>query len=366
MRRGQRPRWLRPSTVVAAFSGIALLLLLATHAWDPEFFATRGPQWTRHYPAMQKSASDGIIFHALASRPAEAVERLAAYRVNRILYPMLAWLLALGQPGLAAWTLVLVNWAAITLGTELMHRLIERRGGSSWWALGYGAWVGLGLALLHDTAEPATYLAALLGVWLLDRERPVLASAAFLAALLGRETALLLVGPYLVAAGRGRRGIGRWLPVAVVLGLWLGWLASTALWIGRSQPAPGVLGLPFLGYRATRGTDLPVTLVFVLLPAVVVVAYAARRLIRAPARPELWAALANGVLVIVLGTRVAGLLWHSGRVATGLVAATLLAVPLGRGASPLGRALAALYAVSAVWTIAVVARFLFWGVLSLE
>src|SRR5262245_2852166 len=113
---------------------------------------------------MRKSAADGVFFLEMASRPAEAVQRLAAYRVNRILYPTLAWLLALGQPGLAAWTLVLVNWAAIALGTELMNQLIERQGRSRWWALAYGAWVGLGLALLHDTAEPATYLAALLGI----------------------------------------------------------------------------------------------------------------------------------------------------------------------------------------------------------
>jgi hypothetical protein len=355
----------RPATVVAVFYAVMLTLLLATHAWDPEFFATRGPQWLRHYPTMQRP-SDGLIFYELASHPAEAVQHLRAYRVNRILYPMLAWLLALGQPGLVAWTLVLVNWAAIALGTELMHRLLERRGASPWNALAYGAWVGLGLALLHDTAEPTTYLAALLGIWLLDRGRPVLASTAFLASLLGRETALLLSGPYLLTVAGNKRGAGRWLPAAVVLGLWLTWLATMGLWLGRPQPAPGVLGLPFLGYRATRGTDLPVTVVHLLLPAVIVIVYAARRLASAPTRPELWAALANGMLVIALGTPNAALLWHSGRVATGLVVATLLAVPLGRGSPPLGRALAALYATSAVWTIAVAARYAFWNVISLK
>lgn len=357
-------RWLRPATIIATFYGVALALLLATHAWDPLFFATLGPEWARHDPAMRRRA-DGFIFHELASNPAEAVQRLPAYRVNRILYPMLAWLLALGQPGLVAWTLVLVNGAAIVLGTELMHRLLDRRGGSPWGALAYGAWVGLGLALLHDTAEPTTYLAALLGIWWLDRERPVLAGAAFLASLLGRETALLLSGPYLVAAGGGKRGAARWLPAVVVLGLWLTWLTATALWVGRPQPVPGTLGLPFLGYRATRSLDLPVTIIHLLIPAVLVVGYAARRLARAPERPELWAALANGILVIVLGTPVTGLLWHSGRVSTGLVAATLLAVPLGRGAPPLGRALAVLYTTSAGWTIAVVVRYLFWDVISL-
>jgi hypothetical protein len=357
--------WVRPATVVTVFYGVVLALLLSTHAWDPEFFATRGPQWLRHYPTMQ-FPSDGLIFHELASHPAEAVRHLRAYRVNRILYPMIAWLLALGQSGLVAWTLVLVNLAAIALATELMHRLLERRGASPWNALAYGAWVGLGLALLHDTAEPATYLAALFGIWLIDRRRPVLASAAFLAALLGRETALLLCGPYLVAAGRGKRGPSRWLPAALVLGLWLMWLTVIALWLGRPFPSSGVLGFPFIGYRATRGADLPATLVFLLLPAVIVTVYAARHLAMRPDRAELWAALANGILVILLGPRVIGLLWHSGRVATGLVVASLLSVPLGHSSPKLGRALAMLYAASAVWTIAVAARYAFWDVIAFK
>jgi hypothetical protein len=357
--------WLRPTTVVALFYGVVLMLLLATHSWDPLFFATLGPEWARHDPTGSKRA-DGSTFYALARDPIESARRHGAYRLSHVLYPLLARLLALGQPELIAWTLVLVNWAAIVLGTELMHRLLARHGAPSWTALAYGAWGGLGLALLHDTAEPTAYLAALLGIWCLDRGRLVLASGAFLASLLGREILVFLVGPYLLAAGRSRRGARRWLPAIVVLVLWLTWLAATNRWVGRSQPPSGAFHLPFLGYGATRSVDLPFTLVQIVVPAVLVTAYAARRLAKDPRRPALWAALANGLLVLMLGPRVTELLWHSGRVSTGLVAASLLALPLGRGSEPLGRVLALVYMTSVSWTIAVTVRYLMWDQISLR
>ena len=180
----------RPAWLVGAGYGLVLLLLLATHDWDPRFFATLGPQWLRHDRENRK-ASDGILFHAIAEQPF-GHGMASAYRRERILYPLLAHVLALGRPTLIPWTLVLANWAAIVLGTEILTRLLRRARAPEWIAIAYGAWAGLGLALLKDTAEPVTYLSALLGIWWLTRERKWLGYAALLGALLGRETALLL------------------------------------------------------------------------------------------------------------------------------------------------------------------------------
>src|SRR5262245_61626678 len=103
----------RPALLVGATYGLALLLLLATHAGDPRFFATLGPQWLRHDPGGGKAA-DGIIFHAIALEPFGG-EIASAYRRERILYPLLAHVLALGRPALVPWALVLLNWLAIVV-----------------------------------------------------------------------------------------------------------------------------------------------------------------------------------------------------------------------------------------------------------
>jgi hypothetical protein len=50
---------IRPASIVAGFYGLLLFLLLSTHAWDPLFFATLGPQWARHDPGGAKAADGG-------------------------------------------------------------------------------------------------------------------------------------------------------------------------------------------------------------------------------------------------------------------------------------------------------------------
>jgi hypothetical protein len=63
--------WWRPSLVAAAFYGALTIALLATHAWDPRFFATVGPEWQRHDPRLAKQA-DGMIFFNYAVDPMAA------------------------------------------------------------------------------------------------------------------------------------------------------------------------------------------------------------------------------------------------------------------------------------------------------
>ena len=67
-----------------------MLSLLVTHEGDPLFFATRGPQWQRHDPGMDKQ-SDGTIFFGLATDPLSATTRFSRFRLARILYPVTAY-----------------------------------------------------------------------------------------------------------------------------------------------------------------------------------------------------------------------------------------------------------------------------------
>jgi hypothetical protein len=351
----------RPACLAGVGYAVILVLLLATHEWDPLLFATLGPQWARHDPTGIKK-SDGIIYYAIASDPLGKGRERGTYRMEHILYPLLARAAALGRPALIPWTLVLINWASIVAGTELMHRLLSRARASPWWALVYGGWGGLAGALLKDTAEPLTYAVALLGLWWLVRGQRGLGAAACLAAILGRETAVLLVGPSLVLAGDRRRG--RWWPAAVVALLWLGWILCVR-YVLRAPAGARPRVAPLLGLMAMRPMDAPLTLVVLIVPAAVAIVLAVRGLCRDASDASLWALGLNAALALSLPAATAELFWHSGRVATGLVASTLLATSLENVAPSARRALLLLYASSVLWTLAVVARYVLFGVIVL-
>ena len=298
----------------------------------------------------------------LRRRSRAAAQRHERRRTIRILYPLTAHVLAAGRADLVAWPLLLINLGAIVLGTEMLHRLLEQHGLPAWAALAYGGWYGVGLALLHDTSEPFAYLWALVAIALLMRGRIVLAAVACVAALLTRETTILLVLPFLLAAVY-RRGPGHWIAAIAVLAVWSAWYAVVAA-VGRGDitPAAWTPRPPLAGYLSTRLIDLPVTAACLLIPALVVFAWAVRELARRPADPALWAAGLNALFVLWFPPRTTELLWHSGRLATGFVAATLLAAPLARSSPSLWRALAIVFAFSACWTAAVALRFLVWDV----
>ena len=359
-----RPRGLactlRPAVIVGVFYGTIVVALLATHAWDPRFFATLGPQWERHDPGLRKQG-DGIIYFDFATDPSGAAARWPRFRTARILYPLVAHALGLGQAYVVGWSLVAVNVAAIVLGTEILHRLLQSRGVSPWAALGYGGWCGLGLALLHGTAEPLAYLCALAGVAALERRRLTLAGTAFLGALLSRETTLLFVAPFLVLGRRQTSPATRWVVPLAVLTAWGAWLGVVVL-VSRDSTGPwtAMWRLPLSGFLATRLLDLPATILFVLVPALLVLGWAAGAAWRRPGDACVWAAALNALLVLWLPPASAEILWHSARIATGLVAATLIASPLARAKPRLWGALAALFIGSALWTVAVMLRYVFW------
>lgn len=362
-RRGDRFSLVGPVAITAVFYALVILVLLATHEWDPRFFATVGPQWSRHDPTGRRAA-DGALFYAIAQDPSRAPE-LGAKRASRLLYPLLAHAVGLGRPDLVAWALVLVSWAALVAGTAVMGHLLRGSGHTPWCALGYGAWGGLGLALLHGTAEPLAFLLAVTGIAWTERGWSVRAAAAFLAALLTHEVVLVVSLPYLLTVGRRRGGMGRWALPATVLAAWTAWQGFVSWWaqhpVAHFRFVRWAIGLliPFQGFRFTQLLHVPGTVLQLLIPAVVSAGYAGWRLWRTPREYRLWALLMTALFTLCLPAQSAALLWHSGRLSTGLVVATLTAGPAIE-AKGLWRGLVTLQVTTAVWTVAVLLRYLLW------
>ena len=180
-----------------------------------------------------------------------------AYRYQRIGYPLLARAVALGRRERIATALVLVNVAAIALGTLFVALLLARNGVSPLYAVAYATYVGQVASFWRDLAEPLATVLIALALLLWRDERPLLPSLALLAAALTKETALLFAAPlalYLLL-------YGRWRPFATVVGVVLLPYAlwQLGLWAAFGQSGVGGADRPPLlplgglaGARTTR------------------------------------------------------------------------------------------------------------------
>lgn len=160
---------------------IAIYVLLLTpaavlHRFDPSEFIVAGDRFVdaTHLaaPIAIKRGSDGYdgqFFYRLAlapldiAQPAEGIMLdVPAYRMQRIGYPLLARIVALGQ---ARWTpasLVFINLAGLAAIATLAAWLVRRHSFAWWLPLAIVAWPGFLIALTHDTAE-ITAAALMLG-----------------------------------------------------------------------------------------------------------------------------------------------------------------------------------------------------------
>lgn len=161
---------------------------------------------------------DGQYYLALALDPAlrnpETLRSLdhPSYRCRRMLFPLMGYVLGLGQPGLILYALPLINMAALVGLVWLVTRWLQIGGRSGWGGLlvlgVLGVWEVL--ALTTTDLVSTTLLAATL--YALRTERPVLGTLALALAALTREVALLYWVALLAALLVMRHGRAlRWL-----------------------------------------------------------------------------------------------------------------------------------------------------------
>ena len=155
--------------------GVMLLyaaMVLAQNGGDPLAFVVLGTKFSQGVPG-GTAGYDGQFAYQIARSPAHAAPFIdvPAYRYQRILYPMLARWLALGNPTLIPWSLIALNLLAIGAGTWATARILSALGVSRWFALGYGLYGGQFLVLRTDLneslAQALVQLAAL--AWLKKR-----------------------------------------------------------------------------------------------------------------------------------------------------------------------------------------------------
>ena len=193
--------------IVVAISYIAFLIpLLEKRGGDisrfvvaggPNVDASKVPPGLTVIPNI--GGYDGLTFYRLALDPFTRVQaangiRLdnPSYRQQRILYPLIVWLLSLGHAPWVSWLLVAVNIIAAAAMAAFGGAFAKRFGYHTMWGVIVPLYPGFVLTFSRDLAEIMAASFAMGAIWAVASRRNVTAALLLTAAVLSRETTLLL------------------------------------------------------------------------------------------------------------------------------------------------------------------------------
>lgn len=331
--------WLSPTGVVGLVLAVYLGLVLAGARGDPLAFVRLGDGFAHGEP-VGAQGYDGQFAYWLARdpRPTVAAPHLdvPAYRYQRLLYPLLAWALAAGQAAAVPWTLLLVNVVAQLAGTRLLESWLVTHSVSRWYALTYGLWAGLVMAVRLDLTEPLAYALAAAALLAHQRGRVRWSALAVGLALFAKETVLAFWLALIVSAlfRREWRALGIYvlaaLPFAVFQGLLFQWFGSLGLGSGGYLATP-FEWVPYLGLWRIATVSLPALVLLgallvplIVAPSVWAIFAAVGRVAQRDWGPVVWALGANAALLVVAPFSTFREPLGIIRLATGLVLATVM------------------------------------------
>ena len=264
--------WRFAIVVVVAYL-VMVALPLAAHDFDLSTFIVAGDRYVD--PALTpgpilvhaKSAGyDGQFFYRLALDPWRFEEtafgvRLdkPAFRMSRILYPVLAWMVSLGIPKLVPTALFALNLLALGLVAATSVMLAKAARLPAALPIAIALWPGFLVSLMHDTAEILGCGLMLAAILCRMRGRFVLYAAMAAAATLTRETTVPVFAGILAcdiyAAWRGGGGKGATAAGAVLFLPFVLWRMALGLIWHVAPDSHGIsqnLGaLPFSGWAET-------------------------------------------------------------------------------------------------------------------
>lgn len=183
--------YLSERSIVVARGNISSLALIGTT------FSNRKQLPTYLY---QHSGNgyDGQFYLRLALDPfdlklhAFGITLNGAFRDQRIVYPFIAWLIALGQHHWVPVTLVIVNLLAVTAIAYMGAKLAENTAHPAMVGLLLGGYFGYTMSTGRDLAEPTAAALLLVSMYLFEHDHPIFAGVTFALAGLTLETELIV------------------------------------------------------------------------------------------------------------------------------------------------------------------------------
>jgi hypothetical protein len=189
---------------VLAFGGDASRFVVAGDAFT-------APEQARVTVLHGSTGYDGQFYYRLAADPFSDRERVLGvafptpgYFRQRIGYPLMVHVVAAGTPATVVAALIAVNVAAFGAIAALGARLARQLGRTPWAGLAFAAWPGFWITLGRDLTELTAMTFVLAAVLTLERDRWAVATIALVAAVLTRETTVLVAVAVVVEAVRRR------------------------------------------------------------------------------------------------------------------------------------------------------------------
>jgi hypothetical protein len=259
---------LRPWLLVLILNLVYLGTVLAANEADPEVFVTLGTCYSACVGNLECDVPDdanpteiegydGQFAYYIARDPADSPDCLdvPAYRAQRILLPAVGRALSLGQAPLIPWAFVIVNVIALAGATALLEDLLIAQNVSRWYALTYGLFIGVFMAVRLSTTEGLAYGLVVAGLWFGQRDRLWLASITLALAGLAKETTELFTAGYVLYFALHRRWRDA-IRMGLIVGLpFLAWQIALYDWLGE-------FGIGSGGAKATPFEIIPYAGVF--------------------------------------------------------------------------------------------------------
>jgi hypothetical protein len=176
------------------------LFIMAGHTY------THRAQLPRGLLLVPSAGYDGQFYYRLALDPlnwnktAFGITMDQSYRYTRIGYPILAWLVSLGQHQLVPLALVAINLLGVAAMAFLGGMFARESGRHALWGLAFAAYFGLVISVGRDTAEPLAEACMLGGLLAYRRSKPILCTVLFMVGAITRET--ILLAPAAIAVTR--------------------------------------------------------------------------------------------------------------------------------------------------------------------
>jgi len=283
---------------LATFVITCILCAIALHNAEqgPVSFIRVGTRFAAHDPK-GTTGYDGQFAYYIALGGANAVPYMdgPTLRYQRILYPIAARLLAMGNAALVPWTLIAVNIVGHSAGAGLLAYLLVVNGGSALPALIYTFWVGAIFAVRLDLNEPLCFALALGALVAYHHRRCRWTIALLMLSTITKELGMIFAaGIALHAFALGQR---RWavLFAGAPLLLFLTWWAVMRAWLGTFPtiyPAAKIHLIPLQGmFREEDVVEFVFLAIWLGIPAVALFLAALRSIWRTR-RVSLGAALA--------------------------------------------------------------------------
>ena len=196
-----------PSVLITAILyGLFIVLRLGFHNFNPTFFICAGDAFCapsmlpENFLVLKNSTGyDGQFYYRLALDPFTAKQSdfgvmldNPAYRQQRIIYPLLVWILSFNNIDRVPAYLILVNYIALCCIALIGSAYVKSINIPPLWGILFSFYPGFLLSLSRDLTEIMAACFVLASLLCLRKDKPVLATVLLTAAVFTRETTLLV------------------------------------------------------------------------------------------------------------------------------------------------------------------------------